>query len=310
MRSLFDGHPAVFCVPIESHFFQIMKYWVDYNYRKESPDTISFNEIKSRFIHFIKHMNASEDLLSDGYSKGILNDEVFVSKIDTWDINWSDKEFFEYYMEALYESVVSRKPGNDIRIVEKSVEHAEFASELYKWFPKASFIHIVRNPYANIVSLRKYKSVDHGFPLINRIYHSLRNSYYFLYKNAKLIDNYIIVKYEDLVSEPEKTMRMIAEKINLSWDQSLLIPTQQGESWKGNSTSGKQFSGVSDNNLFVWKKDIYPLEALIINKCFSFVLDRFMYENYEIKGSIWKRANGENLKRYLYNRLFSFYLEC
>lgn len=54
----------------------------------------------------------------------------------------------------------------------------------------------------------------------------------------------LVLKYEDLTTKPEYSMRQTAEFLDLSWQPSLLVPTFMGKPWGGNSMRDKKFSGV------------------------------------------------------------------
>ncbi|MHA1768088.1 MAG: sulfotransferase family protein [Promethearchaeota archaeon] len=307
LRSIFNGHSQIYTIPIEAHYFQNMKYWVDYEYRAQRPQNLTNDEIIESFCNWIHTCNSSEDPYSDSIAKGLFNEDKFKEVFSEIKYTQSEKERIEIYFRAIYYSVSGKFLPEEIRIVEKSIENAEFAVELSTFFPRAKFIHIVRNPYANIVSLRKFKSIYHDFALIPRVIKSLYNSYYYLYKNSKIIQNYYILKYEDLVTEPELQIKKICQFLNLPFEDILLIPTYQGKPWVGNSTSGEPFRGIESSRLNKWKKEIHPMEIYYVNKIFPFVLRDYGYEIISQSGSFWKKARGENLKRYLYNRIYRFY---
>ncbi|RMD86125.1 MAG: sulfotransferase [Calditrichaeota bacterium] len=308
MRSLLDGHPHLFALPLETHYFHFSHHWVDYDYRKQLPDNLPVEKIVKNLCEHVHYWNTVEDPYSDSIGKGLFNEERFHEYLSTLPSNATHKEILEKYFEGIYYSVVGTELPSDIRIVEKSVEHAEFALNLYHFFPKAKFIHIIRNPYSNFVSFRKFKSVKYGYPLLPRILKSLYNSYYYLYKNKELIPEYFILRYEDLVTHPSEVMKKVSDFLELEFKDILLTPTYMGKSWAGNSMSGERFEGISSSTLENWKKNIYPVEVYYLNRLFPFIFQEFNYEMMNINGGFFRRAKGENLKRYIYNRLFRIYL--
>ncbi len=111
------------------------------------------------------------------------------------------------------------------------------------------------------------------------MFSSLYNSWYYLYRNKRIVDNYQIIRYEDLLTDPEATMRHIALFLGIPYyDEVMNKPTSLGQPWAGNSSRGLKFNQVAASNLDLWKGEINLLEILIINKFFKFVLRDFGYE--------------------------------
>lgn len=300
LRSLLDSHPELFVLPIETHAFKHNGYWIDYSLKKNLPKKLSPKQIEKNYIGWVK----TTDNLPDDFKGG---------EVPT---NWDLKKFKEYlstkgnydttkdsintYFTAIAHSL---NQNLNLRFVEKSVEHAEFAIDLEKMFPGAKFVHIVRNPYANFVSLRKFTKGS-SYPLIKPLHDSFYNNYYFLYKNSEVIKNYEVVKYEDLVSEPERVMNLIAEFLEISKMDCLYKPTNSNEIWSGNSVNNNQFTGINADHLNDWQKEIYPLECDIINKSFDFILQKFDYGYFSLKNQPLRKIRNERFKTYLRNRMF------
>lgn len=305
LRNLLSGHPDLFVVPFESHFFPLSDKEVEYEYRKNKSNSLSVKEIEEEFKKNIKVQNEAVDPMGDTFVTGKLNSKRFDQAFNLTETD-TDKIRFDKYMNAIHESLGLGEIQERKRVVEKSVENAEFAVELSEMYPEARFIHIVRNPYSNFVSLRKYKSIGVGYPLLNRMVRTFRNSFHFLSENPKQIEHYKVVRYEDILTDTEQTMRGIADFLNIEFSDAILQPSHLGESWSGNSTTGKTFSGVSAANLDKWKKDIEPIETECVNSVSVKTLSDFNYSFHATSASRWKRCKGESLKRYIYNRLTTF----
>lgn len=308
LRSIFDGHSQLFAIPFETHFFQHAGFWVDYNYRSRRPEPLTTAAIIRAFKNWVHRYNVSQDPYSDANLRGRLDEALFAKKISQIEETDPPAVILEKYFEAIYLSLMGKEPSSEIRFVEKSVENAEFALELSRYFPQSKFIHILRNPYATLVAFRKFKSISYGYPLLPRIIKSLYNSYYFLHKNLRMIPNYYVVRYRDLVEEPEKEIRKMCSFLDLPWEDILLQPTLLGKPWRGNSTSDRQFSRIDASQINRWKSEIYPVEIYYVNRMFSFILEEFGFSKQSKKGSFWKPVPGENLKRFLYNRFYKYFL--
>lgn len=309
LRSLLNGHSQLYTIPVETHYFQNMHYWVDNEYRFRRPKPLSHTEIIEQFNKWIHLNNIGEDPYSDAISKNIFDEKKFQDAITNLNADDTDKARIEKYFEAIHYSVEGKKLPENLRIVEKSVENSEFAEELTRFFPEAQFIRIIRNPYANMVSLRKYKSIDFGFPIMRRMIRTLYNGYYFLYRNQRTIQNYYLIRYEDLVVNPKIEIQKLCKFLQIPFEDILIKPTYQSRLWSGNSMTDKKFASVDASQLNKWKSEITPMEAIYINKLFPFILRDFNYKIYKPRGSFWKRGKGENLRRYVANRLFKYYLQ-
>ena len=288
--------------PRETHFFQYTNFWVDYRLRRNYPEKTFF--AKDKVLQYIEEQNRNDDPFSDNNDFKGYDVERFLSFFDMTDTS-DTKNLMEKYWQALCFSLTNNKNNFEKNFVEKSVENVEFACVLRHFFPECKFIHIVRNPYATITAIRKMKGKN-GFPFLGPIIQSMSNSYYNLYKNSCYLENYMVVKYEDLLINAEFIMRKICDFLNIKFKDQLLVPTYFGELWGGNSTSGEKFDGISKKPLISWQSIITPTEIKIVNDLYSHVLDRFGYDRLEDKGNWLMRNRHERSKTYLKNRFFYY----
>lgn len=312
LRSLFDNHKDIFAIPIESHFAQHFRWWINYPFRKTYPaDNIMIGEIIENFKQWIRHCNDSEDHQADSVAKNMFDISAFDSYIESalkknssFHIDKSLESYrglIESYIKAIFFSIYYSDLPSAKRVVEKSVENAEFAIELSHIFPKSHFIHITRNPYANLVAIRRYKTRP-KYPNLEAAVKSLENCYYFLNKNERIVSNYHIIEYEKLVTDTELCLKQLCESIHLDFNQSLLSPTYLGKAWKGNSTFSDRIDGISAKPLKAWKQDITHLEIEIINKRFSHILEKYGYEIESNRKSVFFPVKNEFPKQYIANR--------
>ncbi len=307
MRNLFDGHKNLFVIPTESHFFQNINYWVSYFFRSTKPKKLNFVDMKKNLTGWIEFMDSKENRIADGFTHGKWDLDIFRETIQNGDVK-DILDLSNLYVQSMYKSLYKKEYDNNLRFVEKSVENAEMALDWLKLYPEAKFVHILRNPYSNIVAIRKYLSQD-KFPFLKKAIFAMYNSYYYLYKNLRLIrhNQYKVVKYEDLISQPRKIMQDVSHFLNIDYSEKLTVPTVFGEMWGGNSTSGVKFNGVSKMNLEKWKTEITNYEINLVNKFFEHVVSDFEFLKIETKGSIYRISPKENLKTYFLNRLLPYY---
>jgi len=307
LRALLDGAEGLFVIPIEAHFFQYSGFWVDYALRRAFPHPYTFDEWAENFVRHIEHTNRKTwegSRTSDSVLTGLWNVAAFADYLRAkGEIPFQQaafRELFDCYVEAIHISLTGELPSAR-RFVEKSVENAEFAPLLKRLYPDASFVHLVRNPYATLVAIRKH-AARRRYPFLGRPLAALHNSYYHLYQNPQAIENYRVVRYEDLVTQTHKVMQSIAKFLGIKFTPALLKPTVMDKPWGGNSTSGRQFNGISTKPLSHWQREIYPLEAQLITRLFPHVLRDYDYASFSAKGSFYLPMPGERVKTFLANR--------
>ncbi len=319
LRSLFDGTDGYFAVPIESHFFEHLRWWTDYPMvrtkdaqgNKMNPDKVSQEQFITNVKYWIRRYNGSSDSQSDALPGGVLNEDLFDRRIEQTCGN-EVRDLFENYMAAIYHCLHNAELPEDIVTVEKTVANTEFAVDLARLFPDAKFIHIIRNPYSNLVSIRNYvkKALGRGgFPSLIRPFRALYNSWFFMYRNRRFfnsVNTYSIVKYEELVSDPKATMKLLCTNLDLPFDESLLSPTYLSKPWHGNSTKIKKFEGITSSRLNTWQEEIEHVEIALINKYLSHVLREYGYEEVGLSKSPYRPAQNE-LTHYLENRFLLRY---
>jgi hypothetical protein len=301
LRSLLDGHPELAVLPKETHLFQFTNHWVDYRRRRNLPQPMDRGQFFERLLAQIRDDTRGDDPYADmpGFSYRMDILEPRLRALDPGNM----PSFFLGYMRAAYEASCGTPPADGLALVEKSVEHAEFAYVLARYFPGARFIHIVRNPYATLVALRRMLQRKSGrFPYLWPIASSLHNSYHHLFTNRLALPNYLCIRFEDLVRDTAATMREVAAFLGIPYDPALTRPTSLGEPWQGNSTSNEAFAGISLRPLDGWKAQITDYEIALADTVAAPVLDAFGYEPLEARHP-YRWVRGERPRAYAVNRM-------
>lgn len=307
LRSLFDGHPDIFAVPIESHFFPLMRRWVDYAFQRTDPRSITREDFVGSATAWLERSNQSTWRFADNAVADMFNIEVFKENLENSlsrfeDPAKSQRRYFDAYMEAMHLALHNRHLEANTRVVEKSVENAEFAPELARLYPDARFVHVVRNPYAVITAYRKSRGTDQ-YPWLGKIYTALTNTLYHLDRNRRVVEHYYMVRYEDIVSRPREVIESLSEDLELAFTEDLLQPTLLAEPWEGNSSSGRRFAGISGTRRDRWSEEINALETALVNRHLRHLLADLGYLQFEHSGTVYRPARGERPKVYIANRL-------
>jgi hypothetical protein len=72
----------------------------------------------------------------------------------------------------------------------------------------------------------------------------------------KLGERLLVVSYTDLVTRPKETMRLLAERLSIGFDRTLLVPTFNGRPIRANSSFPNASAQVSKTSLERWRKDL------------------------------------------------------
>jgi hypothetical protein len=151
---------------------------------------------------------------------------------------------------------VEKTPGNEARV-----------AALLALFPRARFLHVVREPRANLASIKqlvRYRGWRWRAPMA---IWRLRRSLAAAHANRRRLapDRYHVVRYEDLVTDPRGVMAGVAAFLGVGWDDGLLTATSNGEPLTSNSmyedrrVSGA-IMGVVDER---WRQELsVPEQAL------------------------------------------------
>jgi len=172
--------------------------------------------------------------------------------------------------------------------VEKTTSIEIYANVLFSWYPRAKFIHLIRDPRDNYAAIKAgwEKEYSRYFDSVERLLQSMMDRGRLGMEFAKLnlkrfgSDRYLIVKYEDLVSQPKKELVRICAFLGIPFHPSLLQPTFGGVNWKGNSFENKSFNSISKGNVNRWRERITEHEAKVLEYYFGPLLQEFGYAQF------------------------------
>jgi hypothetical protein len=283
---LFDCHPELLTYPCDSGFFykvfpaclssgkeESARALVDHTIRHclrkemanvESPELFDVDAVAARFEQLVK--------VADGSPKSLL------------------KSLFQAYGE-----LCGQEPDRWKACVEKTTSTEIYALEIADWFPKAKFIHLIRDPRDNYAALKsgwqsRYRLQEEeprGLlqSLIDR--GGLGTRLAQLNRAILGADRYLIVRFEDLARAPEATLKEMSDFMGISYHPTLMMPSVNGIAWPGNNFDGQRFQGLSALNVGRWRERIEPLEAATIE---FFMADVMLEHGYELTTTIAERG--------------------
>lgn len=201
LRTLFDAHSHV-CIPLETPFICLM--YSKYGYINKWDN--------DRFLSFYNDLMAQPKM-----NEWTLNKEELKNEITNLpsDINYAS------LCKWVYTKYISFYDKEKINIVgDKNPPFSLSIALLRKIFPEAKFIHLIRDYRDNILSVQK---VDFESPYVA----SLATRWVFYnrkieeqkQKNPEL---FYTIKYENLVSNPEKYLSQMCKFLDVPYQQEVL----------------------------------------------------------------------------------------
>jgi hypothetical protein len=230
-----DGHPELYVYPFESQLGN--RLVVDH--------LSSMFPFKYRWPEFMVQGNPDEDyaLFYDEELKVRVRTPL-VSKFRDADFQMQESErtqafvdclrgrprtrssIIEAFFRATFESWRNyRKSGKETTWLGYSPVLGVDAEKIFADFPDAHIIHVVRNPYSAYADTKR-----RPFPLSLYRYIWTWNivQHMALVFARRFPTKFHILRYEDLISDPESQLSALSQKLGLSFSDSLLYPSWNG----------------------------------------------------------------------------------
>jgi hypothetical protein len=184
---------------------------------------------------------------------------------------------------------------------EQTPRYIYYARALLEFFPAAQVIHIVRDPRAVMASQKKRWQRRRLAWSASRVprYESLRNWVnYHPYTIARLwsrataeavaLESHprvTVVRFEDLVRDPEATIRRLCERIGIAYEPAMLDVGQMNSSHQ--SSLGGMRKGLNAEAIDKWQDILSPAEIDITEDMCARWMRRFGYERRPLRGLAW-----------------------
>lgn len=156
------------------------------------------------------------------------------------------------------------------RIGAKFPMHYSYTDTLLEWYPNCLLIHTTRNPKAvyasqankylkpiksrtarNYMRLKQFAHINIQTSLTARLHSELRNR-----------SNYKLLRYEDLVIEPETQIRQLCDFVGIDFQENMLKPRQFGSSF---GDIGHENKGIEQSSVDRWRTSISKPTAKIMD---------------------------------------------
>ena len=281
--NLLDSADQAIVYPDDSGIFYLYypRYDTDQFNRKDKLQRLASYIIKQHLAEGLTRPSQTKNQTEDLKKKCL----KFANLVNTFpDKDFDFKKVLQYFIkcfsECFYPNLLNPKVW-----IEKTTSSEIYASELAKIFPNAKFIHILRDPRDNWASLKSgwetyYSKLNDD---IRRLKQSMIERGKFGMELAKINktilgeNRYMVIRYEDLTSNPESEIKKITSFIGIPFHKKLLQQTIVGLPYKGNSFEGKSLLEPSRINIESWIKRIDEDEAMLMEYHFKDIMEEFGY---------------------------------
>lgn len=233
---LLDGHSQLYVYPFESQLgnnlvvdylssmFPFKYRWPEFTLSGKYEDDyeLFYDEelkVRIRTPHLSKFRDANIELNESERKRRFVN--ILENKQRT------RANIIAAFFQATFDTWTNlNKSGQEKIYVGYSPIIVVDAEKILADFPNAHIIHVVRNPYSAYSDTKR-----RPFPLSVRRYTIIWNlvQHIALTYATKFENNIHILRYEDIISDPNLHLSSLAEKLNLPFSDSLIYPSWNGK---------------------------------------------------------------------------------
>ena len=189
------------------------------------------------------------------------------------------REVFDAYMTSYFNAWLDDRNlyGADKRWVTAFTArlslHPESVEGFFATYPDGRLVSIVRDPRAWYLSARGYRDIDPS-ERRERDYGTveaatalwIRSAEAMLAAHERYGERFHAVVFEDLLSEPEATMRALCALLEIDYDPILVTPTFNGLPIKADSSFAVTGHGVSSEPLERWREHLSAEEIKYVER--------------------------------------------
>ena len=150
----------------------------------------------------------------------------------------------------------------------KEVWTDEFITPLARSFHNAKFIQIVRDPRA-VCASKKASFNTYPWLFLARQWRKLAAlAWFYQQRDCDFRQRVLLIKYENLIRNPEQTIKEICKHLELDFDQQMIDPKNfidgSGEKWIQNTSFGKGKQEFDKNSIYRWQNTLTDCEVSFI----------------------------------------------
>jgi hypothetical protein len=257
LLSLLDGHPGLVVLPEETHYLE------------EYPTYAALDGYQAKLHRLLE----KSGLRLLGKRAGAASREAPSANLRDYsafdhhrfaglaasfvDQPWMNDSLLFSETARAYAIASGSNWRNCARWVEKSTSNEVCAETLFKLFPDAKLLQVVRDPRAVFASRKRRLVNRYGcYTKAHRLVREWNRSCRLIPKLIARRDQYLLVHYVDLVRAPRENLDRICQFLGIELVPEMFAPTRAGRQWQGNSSFHDALSGISAQSVHQWKSEL------------------------------------------------------
>ncbi len=255
--SLLDSHPQILCIPVETKFSTALNQADPAAYLTEerclAQTRLNVHRGVTHGFEYDRLATAFREFLADRTDEKTL----FLALV------------YAFHLES---ARLGRDSGRLRFWAEKTPAHFKSYALFRESFGRLKNVHMVRNPYDLFASWKDRQPGNTLDLLIKEAGLSLKHS-------QSQDQDVLVLRYEDLVSNPEACVARMTGFLGLEDDPGLLRPTHLGQSYGGNSSHGIGHSAISSAGLYRYAQRMEEADFHTIRRELADYLEYFGYDH-------------------------------
>jgi hypothetical protein len=242
LRDLLDGHPQLVVIPTESSYYLDMEPAL-FRLSPERHGAFLGTEWLERLIYPPPHWLLGPPRETRSPYVEFARDfgawwQIPSQRSEARTASWPLAALALAYAQQLGRGKIPRRAQ---MWVEKTLTSERFLERIWRDFPHAKVLHIVRRPVSVLASLKAMQGDEWAYRKAAKMcFHYMAPSYRIAAAGSNRLppDRYRLVRYEELAAKPEEVMSGIAEFLGIDPSPALHSPTVAGRPALNNSSFG------------------------------------------------------------------------
>lgn len=220
---------------------------------------------------------------------GIYNQMISLKDIrQAYNLNKNDiNQSFASFISSFFQKF--KKDNSAKRIVEKTPHNVLIMKELVSIFPNAKFVNVIRDGRdvtSSLVTMNWRDFEGKPLPYVQNIEKATKYWSQVIVKSIQdskhplLKGRVKLIKYEDLIKNPEKVMKNVLDFLDEPWVEQVLSYNSIDRGYEPNESSTDQVSkGLYSKSIHRWKKDLTKDDKETFKEIAGKLLIDLGYEN-------------------------------